>query len=240
MEEMAPEASEVGTDLIEQAYDFTQPVIDSLTAFGKEVIGFVPNLVGALVFLLVGKLVAKWVAYALEKLLKALKMEMLSKKIGLTDAMKSVGLKASISTVISVLVYWIIYLVFILAAVEALGVSAITSIVEDLIAYLPNVVAALFIMIVGIAVANFTEKAVQQFKYGRVLGRFAYFAIILLVAVSALEQIGIEISFFTDNVQILMAGVSLALGLSFGLGCKDRAGEFVDHFLDKKKGGKKK
>lgn len=235
MEEAPIESAEVSNDLVQQAYDFTQPVIDSLTTFWQEVVGFVPNLIGALVFLLVGKLIAKWVSYAVEKLLKALKIEDLSKRIGLTEAMKSVGLKSKVSAVFGVLVYWIIYLVFILAAVEALGVEAITGIVEDLIAYLPNVIAALFTMIIGIAVANFAEKAVQQFHYGKVLGKLTYFAIIVLVIVSALEQIGIAISFFTNNVEILMMGIALAFGLAFGLGGKHRAEDFIDHFLDKKR-----
>lgn len=223
------------TDIVKQAYDLTQPVIDSLSQFGVEVVGFIPNLIGALLLLLIGKFVAKGVHLGLVKILNLLKIETISKKIGLTEAIKDIGLKIKVADIFGVLAYWIIYLVFILAAVEALGVSTISDIVEKLIAYLPNVIAALLVMLIGIVVASFSEKVVKQFKHGKVLGRFTYFGIILLVVVSALEQIGIEISFFTDNVQILMAGVALAFGLSFGLGTKDRAGELVDHFLDRKR-----
>jgi len=222
-------------ELVQQAYDLTKPVIDSLSEFGKEVIGFIPNLVGALLLLLVGKFVALGIKKALIKVLQILKLEVVSKKIGLEQGLKSLGLKIKISEIFGVLAYWIIYLVFILAAVEALGVKTISDIVQKLIAYLPNVIAALLIMLIGIAVANFLEKIVKHFKYGKILGKITYFVIIVLVSVSALEQIGIEVSFFTDNVQILMAGVALAFGIAFGLGTKDRAGEFVDHFLDKKK-----
>ncbi|MBU0727365.1 hypothetical protein KKA95_01645 [Patescibacteria group bacterium] len=222
-------------ELVQQAYDLTKPVIDSLSEFGKEVIGFIPNLVGALLLLLVGKFVALGIKKALIKVLQILKLEVVSKKIGLEQGLKSLGLKIKISEIFGVLAYWIIYLVFILAAVEALGVKTISDIVQKLIAYLPNVIAALLIMLIGIAVANFLEKIVNHFKYGKILGKITYFVIIVLVSVSALEQIGIEVSFFTDNVQILMAGVALAFGIAFGLGTKDRAGEFVDHFLDKKK-----
>lgn len=222
-------------DLVKQAVDLTQPVLDSLSQFGVEVIGFIPNLIGALLLLLIGKLVARGVHVALVRVLNLLKIETVSKKIGLTEAMKAVGLKIKTAEIFGVLAYWIIYLVFILAAVEALGVKTISDIVEKLVAYLPNVIAALLIMIIGIAVANFLEKLVKQFRYGKVLGKITYFIIIVLVSVSALEQIGIEVGFFTDNVQVLMAGVALAFGLAFGLGSKERAGDFVDHFLDKKK-----
>ena len=222
-------------ELVKQAVDLTQPVVDSLTQFGTEVVGFIPNLVGALLLLLIGKVVAKWVDLGLVKILNVLRIETVSKKIGLSAAMKDIGLKIKTADIFGVLGYWIIYLVFILAAVDALGVRTITDIVQKLIAYLPNVIAALLIMLIGISVANFLEKVVKQFKYGKVLGKLTYFVIIVLVSVSALEQIGIAVSFFTENVQILMAGVALAFGLSFGLGTKERAGEFVDHFLDKKK-----
>lgn len=222
-------------DLVQQAYDLTKPVIDSLSEFGKEVVGFIPNLIGALLLLLIGKLVAFSVKKALVKILELLKLETISKKTGLEQGLKSLGLKIKISEIFGVITYWIIYLVFILAAVEALGVKTISDIVQKLIAYLPNVIAALLIMLIGIAVANFLEKVVSHFKYGKILGKITYFVIIVLVSVSALEQIGIKINFFTDNIQILMAGIALAFGLSFGLGNKEKAGEFVDHFLGKKK-----
>ncbi|MDH5597047.1 MAG: hypothetical protein OEY44_02995 [Candidatus Peregrinibacteria bacterium] len=218
---------------VDQTINFVQPILASLTEFGTTVLGFIPNLIGALLLIFIGKMIAGTVEKALVKLLNLLKIEKVSEKIGITDGIHAVGLKIKTADIFGILAYWVVYLVFILAAVEVLGVETISDIVGELIAYIPNVIAGLLIMLIGLTVANFIRQAISHIKHGKILGKIAYFVILVVVSVSALEQIGIAISFFTENVQIIVAGFALAFGLAFGLGSKDAAKELVDGFMEK-------
>jgi hypothetical protein len=221
--------------LVDRSYGYAEPVITSITGFVRAIFDFIPNLLGAILLLIIGKFIAKYLRKGIEKLLELCKVETISAKVGVSEAMKSLGLNIKVVEVFGILAYWVIYLAFILAAIEALGVQTISDIVTKLIAYIPNLIAALIVLLVGITAANFIKNAISHIKHGLVLGKLAYIVIIVFVSVSALEQIGIEISFFTDNIKIIIAGIALGLGLSFGLGGQERAKKSIDKFLDKTK-----
>lgn len=222
-----------GNTLYESTRNVAQTLIESLKEFGGVVLDFIPNLVGAMILIFIGKLVASLIETALVKLLELLKVEMISEKVGITQGIKATGLKIKVVDIFGILAYWVVYLVFILAAVEVLGVESISDIVSELIAYIPNLIGALIVMLIGITVANYIQKAINQVNHGKLLGKVAYILILVVVAISAIEQVGIEISFLTDNLQIIVAGLSLAFGLAFGLGGKERAKKIIDHFSTK-------
>lgn len=217
---------------VQSLTDFAYALLQSLRDFGVEVLRFIPNLIGAFVLLWLGKLIAQAFKNALLKLFDILKVEKVAKQVGVSEGIQELGIKVSTSEIFGIILYWVIYLVFVLAAVEVLGVQTISDIVGELIAYIPNIVGAVLVMLVGITVANFIEGAISHVKDGKFLGKIAYFVIIVVVSVSALEQLGFDVSFFTDNVNILVAGLSLALGLSFGLGGKDKAKKLIDKLWD--------
>jgi len=218
--------------LVQSLTDFALALLQSLKDFGVEVLRFVPNLIGALILLWIGKIVARAFRNALVKLFELLKVEKVAKQIGVAEGISDLGFKVSTTDIFAIIMYWVVYLVFVLAAVQVLDLQTVSDIVAELINYIPNVIGAVIVMLVGITVARFVENAIAHVKNAKLLSKMAYFIILVVVSVSALEQLGFQVSFFTDNVNILMAGLALALGLAFGLGGKDRAKKLLDKFMD--------
>lgn len=208
-----------------------QNIADSFAGVISKFIDIIPNIVGALVVLIIGFFVAKLLLKLVRQLLKAIKLETLSQKLSIDEKIKAAGIHTSLSTVLAGLIYWIILLVFISAAAQALNIDAVTDFVSKLISWLPAIFAGLAIMIVGVMAAEALGRVLENVKYGKTYKTVVRWFILIIALITALEQIGLDISFLTENVQIVVAGIALAFGLAFGLGGKDKAKNFLDKHL---------
>jgi len=138
--------------------------------------------------------------------------------------------------VIGNIAYWIIYLFGINISFNSLGLDVVSDLISDLIAYIPNLFVAVIILLVGTFIAKFVKDLINgavAASNSTVLraGKAGYFAVMFFTVITALKQAGIDISFLTENVNTIVMGIMLALGLAFGLGGKDKAQQMLEKWM---------
>lgn len=200
---------------------------------------FIPTLAGVIIILIGGWLVAKLVQKVAVKVLETLKLDVASEKARIHSLLSKGGIDYSLSELIGVLLYWLIMLIVIMAAVNALGLTVTAALLNSIIAYMPNVIAAVFILVLGIFFANLLESVIRTvannagIAQAKLLGQVAQTIIVVFAVVAALEQLGIAVRVIAFTLQALIVGVALGGALAFGLGCKDMAAKTMKDLLDK-------
>jgi len=207
-------------------------ISESLQQGLDDLIGFIPKLIGFLIILLIGYLVAK----ALQKLV-ALALE----KVGTDKALRSgttgeyvsrVAPDTSPSQLIGVVVFWFILLGALSIAISALGIAALNDFIANVFNYLPNVIAAILILVVAIALAGWLTQLITRSMGETTMGKVTSTAVpslVLGIAVfMVLDQLGIATEIVTITYAALLGALALGLALAFGLGGRDLASRMLE------------
>jgi hypothetical protein len=206
------------------------PVREMLT----KILAYLPNLLGALIILIVGWIVAKVIKKLIDTVLNAIRFDALADKAGITGILKKGDLKITPTAIISGLVYWLVIIMVLVMVVNALGLPKASDVLASLFAYVPNVIAALFVMIVAMFLASFVSGIVRtaagnaNLPAPEMFAGASRWAIIIFAATIALEKLGIALLLVTTTFHIILGGVCLALALAFGIGGKDAAARYID------------
>jgi hypothetical protein len=213
-----------------QVGDSVQRALDSF-------FGFLPNLLGFLVILAIGWIVARVVKAVVTKGLQ---------KLGLDRALHSgstgryvdrIAPDTSPSRVIGTLAYWFIFLGALAIAVSQLGIAALDNFVAAIGAYLPNVVAAVLIFVIAAAVAaavgGLVARTMGDTPTGKVVGSVVPVLVMAIATFMILDQLEIAPQIVTITYAALIGGVFLAMALAFGLGGRDVAGRMLADAYDK-------
>ena len=214
---------------------FIEPAKKVLLQIGS----FLPKLIAAIIVFIVGWLLAKVIGELLKRFLKLIKLEQLADNVGVNKFLTKGGIKYTFCELLSFLVYWLVVLVVLVVAVDILGLTVAGNIIEKVASYIPNVIAALFILILGIFASSFSGSTVTAaltnagIEQARLLGKVAEIIIIVFTIFVAIEQLGIAGQVIVLAITITFASIGLAVGLAFGLGCKDIAADFLKNFLAK-------
>jgi Conserved TM helix len=193
------------------------------------VLTFIPRIIGFLIILIVGLIVAYFVAKAVTFLLRKVGFDRLSDRIGLSRIEQRMGVTMDPAGVLGRIVYWFILLIFLVPAADALGLPAVSNILNTLVAYLPNVFVAILVLFLGTLLATFLADivygAVASAKIGSpgILAGIARWAIIGFAGLIALEQLQITPALINELFGAIVLGMALAFGLAFGLGGQDAA-----------------
>ncbi len=216
-----------------------ETIQEPLRVMWTNTIGFVPNLLAALVILLVGWIVARVVRYLVQRALKVVQLDKVSEKVGINDALKQANLFTLPSQMVAKLFYWIVIVLALVMAVNAVRLTVATELLSRLLLYLPNVIAAVFVLVLGFFFGNLVRGLVQTALGGtetvdpEVAGKAAQLAIILFAAAASLEQLRIATTLITNAFTVTFAAIAFALALAFGLGCKDLVKGWVEGLLKK-------
>lgn len=201
-----------------------------------DVTTWLPRLLGALILFVVGWIVARLVQAIMAGLLLRLGADRLAERAGVTRFLVNVGLDASVANLLARVVYWLILFVFILAAVESLGLSGVSETIANLINFLPSVLAAAIILLLGALIARVLGDAVGAMAVqsgittGLVLGQTVQYVLLIFAVILALEQLGVETMLLTTVAVALISASALALALSFGLGNRELARNIMAGF----------
>ncbi len=216
--------------------DWQMVLVQPVQAFFTQLMGFLPNVLGALLILLVGWAVAKGIEGVLVKLLKTVKLDKLADKIQISEILNKGGIKRKLSEVIGIIVYWLVMLVVLIATLNALQLTVAAQLLEHVVAFLPNVVAAIFILVVGIVTGAFLSTTVRTaasnagVDSSRLLGQAVQTTVIVFAIVAALKQLQIQL--VGEAFLIVLGAVCFGLALAFGLGGKDLAGRWCDSWAN--------
>jgi small-conductance mechanosensitive channel len=200
---------------------------------------FVINILLVLVILVIGWLLAKMIKSIVTKLLRALKLDELSDRIELESLLAKGGIKYSLSELLGVVVYWLAILVTFMVAVNSVGLTVAADLLNRVVLYIPNIIAAIFILILGMFVATLLKNIIQTIATNaglaeeKLLGKIVEMLVMVFVIVMALEQLNIGAKTLQLILSIVLGALGLGVALAFGLGCKEIAGKIVAEFLDK-------
>ncbi len=198
---------------------------------------FLPNLLGFLVILLVGYIVAKVVAGVVGKLLDKVGIDRRLHESSANRYVDAVLPGASAANGIARVIFWLIFIFFITTAIGALGIPAATGFMNDVLAYLPNVIVAIVIFIVAALLSGAIAGAVARFMgdtpTGKVVGAVAPAVIMTIAFFMILEQLQIAPEIVRIAFTAIMFALALGLALAFGLGGRDIAADLLRQARDK-------
>jgi hypothetical protein len=209
-------------------------IIEPVSQMLTRIMAYLPVLLGVLVILIVGWLVAKAIKRIVDWLLKLIRFDVLADKAGISEILKKGDLEISAGEVISSLVYWLIVIMVLVIAVDALGLPKASDVLASLFAYVPKVIAALLVLVVAMFLASFVSGIVRTAAGNANLPKPEMFAgvsrwaIIIFAVTISLEQLGIASLLVTTTFNIILGGVCLALAIAFGLGGKDTMAKYLE------------
>lgn len=202
---------------------------------------FVVSALLVLIILLIGWLLSKVVKTVVSKTLKAAKVNEFAAKIELDKLLSKGGISYTVSDLVGVICYWLGVLVTFMVAVNSVGLTIAADLLNQVLLYIPNVVAALFILILGMFVSTLLKTIVQTaannagLSQGKLLAQIVETIVIIFTVIVGLEQLQIGIRITELTVGIILGSLGLGLALAFGLGCRDLAGKFVAELVEKLK-----
>jgi len=218
-------------------------VIAPLQAAVRQLLAFVPSILGALVILLVGGLIAKGIEQLIVRTLKMVTLDKLADQIQLSAILAKGGIRRKLSELIGAIVYWIVMLAFVMTALNALNLTVAAELFQKIVEFLPNVIASVFILIVGVFASAFLATTVRTaasnsgIVQAQLLGQATQTIVVIFAAVAALQQLRIQ--FVGEVFLIILGGISLGSAIAFGLGCKDVAGRWVSGLIEQLQRGKR-
>ena len=214
-----------------------QPVQSLLTQLAS----FVPTLVGALLLLIAGWIIAKAGETLVVRVLRAL--DKLADQIQLSAILAKGGIKRKFSELVGVIVYWLLMLAVVMIVFNALQLTVAAELFQSVVTFLPNVIAAVFILILGIFAASFLATTVRTaasnagILQSQLLAQLTQTVVVISAAAGALQQLRLQ--FFGEVFLIILGGISLGCAIAFGLGCKDLAGRWMADIVEQIQGRKR-
>ena len=205
----------------------------------EKIISFVSLGMVALLVILIGWVVSKGVRSLVSRVLKLLRIDKFSEKAGIAKFLKKGDVKYPLSDLIAVIIYWMLMLVVIMVTANVLGLNTVAELMDKIVLYIPNVLAAMIVLVIGALFAVFLRKIVETtaknagLTHAKQMGMLTHTIIVIFAVIIALEQLKIGITVLSQFITIIIGSIGLALALAFGLGCKDIAAKSMEEFLTK-------
>ncbi len=201
----------------------------SLLGLWERFVAFLPALVGAVLVFVAGWIVAVALGKAVEHIVKVIRIDDVVEKAGTKGRLRKAGVDFNIAKFFGGLVKWFLILVFLMAATDILHLTQVTSFLNSIVLYLPNVIVGAVILAVAFLVGNFVYAVIKGstkiagIVSATLLAAVAKWAIVIFGFLAALIQLGVAASLINTLFIGLVAMLALAGGLAFGLGGKDEA-----------------
>ena len=212
-------------------------IIEPLDRSLERVIQFLPSLLTSILILVIGIVIGVLLRVVFLRLFKAINLDGLSEKLGMAEMLHKGGISDTLSTLLSKIIGWLTILVFIIISLSSLDVPAVKRLLEGLFLYLPNVFVAVLILFLGYLLSNFLGRAAliasvnAGIRVSGLIGRVVKFTVFVLSGTMALEQLGIGKETVIIAFAIIFGGIVLAFAISFGLGGRDIAKDYLEKKL---------
>ena len=222
--------------------DWYAVTINGLQDLWQGFIGFLPALVGALVIFVIGWFISVGVGRLVADILKRIKFNQIFERGNWKHALDKADVKVDPAAFIVGIFKWVLAIVFLLAAVEVLGLNQLAVFITDVLAYLPNVLVASLIFVVAVIIADIAEKvlraAVESTKigHGHLVGVIVRWSIWVFAIVAILQQLDVAAGFSQDVVRAILAFLVITGGLAFGLGGREVAAQWLQEMNRKLRG----
>ncbi|MFK7834164.1 MAG: hypothetical protein AB8B52_12900 [Winogradskyella sp.] len=225
---------------MEKVTEFKDIALQSLTTMWLEITKIFPNIIGALIVLILGWIITKLIVKLIKKVLKLAKVSKLDAKINEIEIVEGKQLNFDTVKVVSKFVKWIMYIVLLITASDIMGLEIISEQVSALLAYLPQLFAALVIFMLGLLFANFVKNGLKSLfesmdmSGGKMISQIVFFLLLTFISITALNQAGIDTQIITNNINMIIAAFLLAFTIAFGLGAREVVGKLLNSFYARK------
>ena len=218
--------------------NFEQALTASFNKIFGDIVEYLPNVAAMLVVLVVGYLVARVLDKFTVALSQSLGLQTAAERSGLATSMKQVGITRGVPSIIGQIVFWLTMCVVLAAGFNILGLDAVSAAMERIVAYIPNLLVATVVVVVGLLVAGFLRGVVATsadrvgITYAETLADAVYYVLALMTFIGAFDQLHIEFGLLKELILLAAAGLALGCGLAFGLGGRDvMAGILAGYYL---------
>ncbi len=216
--------------------DRVDTVFEPLRIWLVQASAWLPRLLLAVVVLVAGWLIAKAVRFAVVRALRAINLHVVTERAGVDQFLAQGGASQGAVGLFGTLAWWLVMLGALVVASNALGLDYVGNLLTSIILFLPRLLVALVIVVLGAYFARFLGNAVTAWCQGigvtdaALLGRLARSVMLVFVALIALDQIGVGGDIVRQSFLVVLAGIVLALALAFGLGGRERAAELIERW----------
>ena len=222
--------------------NFSAILHSTLLASLQRVLGFLPNLLSAILILLIGWAIAFVISMLTRRIFSSLRLDTLSERRGLRRTLSDIGIDTPLSSIASSFTFWLILLLMLEPLTEALRLTYLSHLVARLLGFLPSVLAAALILVLGLSFARMFAASVTRtakaanLEYAAALGAIVRYFIALIAVIITLAQLGVQTAILTVIFAVILLSVGAASALAFGTGSKAvvaniLAGAFIrDHF----------
>lgn len=211
----------------------------TFTEIWFRLIDLVPNIIGAIIIFILGIFIAKALGRVVAKVVKKIYLDKAAEATGIKKSLEKIGFKMEISQALGQLITWFLYVVVLVTTADIMGLTQVSAFLSDIVLYLPNVIIALVMLIIGIIISNFIEVLVKEtalasnLSSSDFLSAVAKWSVLVFTVMATLIQLKVA----TELIQILFTGFvfsfALAAGIAFGLGGKDLAKELLEKITKK-------
>lgn len=213
---------------------FREIIQESVSAFLRGIAEFMPNILAAIVILLVGWIVAKILKASVLRGLKLVRFPTLTEKGGIDSFLAKGGVEQSATDVVAVLVYWLVMLIVLVTAVNALELQVASGLLNQILLFIPNIIVAVIVIAVGLYAAQFigalvrTGAANAGIEEAELVGMLSRYSLVVFSFAIALEQLQIGHEIVTNGFLILFGAAALAAALAVGLGARETVKQYLD------------
>lgn len=199
------------------------------------VVQFVPNFIVAIIILAIGWVVGTIIGRAIAQIFRSIKVDEALRKTGAEEALERGGMRLNSGAFVGGLVKWFIIVVFLVGAFEVLGLDQVNLFLQEVVlSYLPRVIIAALVLLAAGVLGDLMEKVVvagaraAHFQWAALSGTVTRWAIWIFAILVALSHLGIAVGFIQTIFTGVVIALSLAIGLSFGLGGQEAATRFIE------------
>lgn len=215
-------------------------VTGAWNAFATKVGAFLPDLLAAMIILVLGWIGCNLVRVISVRLFKLFQLDSLADRSGIGRVLERGGIKQNASEILGLLVFWFFFLIVIVATLDTLGLPGVTDTLNAVFLYLPRVAAAIVILILGLYLASFIETVTRTscanagLQQADSIGRVTYYATVVFIIAGILEVLEIASEIVVWAFILIFGSVCLALAIAFGLGGREVAARFLEKWLEER------
>jgi small-conductance mechanosensitive channel len=209
-------------------------MIESLQNALSTFLEYIPQLIGAIIILVVGYIVARILQAVVARLLQAIGFDRWMEHGGIKQFFDRAQTRETPATVLGRLVFWFVFIIAIAMAADALGIRQVSEVLGQLIAYIPSIIAAILILVLAALLANFLSGIVRGATGSDLLSNIARYAIIIYAAFAALTELGVAVQLTAPTFLIVLGAAALAAAIAFGFGAQGVARDIVEKAYERR------
>lgn len=204
-----------------------ESLTSAMTSVFVEVVMYIPTLLASLLVFVTGLILANWLKLVVVKVLNVFHLSEILEHGGLKQFLENAQVTQKIESIIGEAVRYVVIFIFSVTSINLLGLNTITQVLVGLLSYIPNILASVFILGAGVVLAGFLERVVKgslgsvDLRLSRLLAKSVSYLVVIFAILAAISQLGIARNFIDALFMGFIGTLSLALGLSLGLGSKD-------------------